>query len=438
MLEGILRESLHDVPDDVTIAAGIAENASGKLIAWSGNARFKYAGNWTDCGLAPRSPGSALKPLAYLSAIEQGILTPSTLIADTSSGFAGRAPRNFDQTYRGAVTARTALHTSLNAPAARVLRQAGNPRVMSLLRNAGFNHLTHDTDYYGDSLILGGCEVTLLELLEAYTAIASLGVHRKLRVLEDEEAIPTRIASEAGCWMISEMLKHDNPLETGGMNVAVKTGTSYGLRDAWACAWTPGYTVCVWCGKEDGSSWDGLVGARVCTPVALRIHRILPRSGWYERPKDVIARKVCALSGKPPTALCPSVKLDWAISGVSQTLPCDIHGVNSTVNMPHEFGTNTGRNARFSIISPIPGASYFTAPLDDERKIPFKAEASRGNVHWYVDGEYVGMSMPGMTCFHDIADGEHTVSGIDDDGHTDAVRVKVFTPGKIRQDEKLF
>ncbi len=452
-LEAILRQSLNDFPSDVTLSAGIVENESGNLVAWVGNARFSYSkdahsASWVDCGRSPRSPGSTLKPFAYLCAIEQGILSPSTLLADTSIAFSGRAPRNFDLTYRGAVTARTALHESLNAPAVRVLRSAGNDSVLSLMRQSGYRHLTQPAKYYGDSLILGGCDVTLLEQLEAYTSLASLGVHRPLRLLQENTQTSERIASESGCWIVGDMLQHEGELSLfargtlgGKWRVALKTGTSYGLRDAWACAWTPDYTVCVWAGRPDGSTWEGLIGARAAAPVAVKVLRVVsPKSTWYARPEGVISRRVCSLSGKPPTALCPAVKLEWAVEGVTQTLPCDMHGVKSAVRMPAEFGPgqSAGKISRLKIISPIPGASYFAAPLDTERRIPMKAEGARGNIWWYLDGEYIGMSHAGRVFFHGVPDGEHVVSVADEAGRSAAVSVRVFTPGRRSQEDLLF
>ena len=455
-VEAILRQALggESFPSDVTLSAGIADNRTGALTAWVGNARFSYkdgshSASWVDCGRSLRSPGSTLKPFAYLSAIEQGILTPSTLLADTSSAFSGRAPRNFDLTYRGAVTARTALHESLNAPAVRVLRSSGNDRVLSFMRQFGFRHLTQSAEYYGDSLILGGCDVTLLEELEAYTALASMGVHRPLKLLKEDNAQSERIASEAGSWITTDMLKYDGELSLfargtlgGKWQVSLKTGTSYGLRDAWACAWTPDYTVCVWAGRPDGSSWEGLVGARVSAPVAVKILRVIsPKSTWYERPEGLVARRVCSLSGKPPTALCPSVKQEWAIEGVTSTFPCDMHTVKSgkvAVNMPSGFTGGNNPRSRLGIISPIPGASYFAAPLDNERRIPLKTEGARGKVWWYLDGEYIGTSTGDTAFFHDVPDGEHTISAADEGGRSDSVRVKVFTPGRRVQGDKLF
>ncbi len=463
-LEAILKQSLNEFPRSITLSAGIVDNKVAELVGWVGNARFVYksdssSSSWVDCGRAPRSPGSTLKPLAYLSAIEQGILTPSTLLADTSAAFSGRAPRNFDLQYRGAVTARSALSESLNAPAVRVLRFAGNDNVLNLMREAGLRHLNQSSKYYGDSLILGGCDVTLLEELEAYTMIASLGIHRPLRLLQEAPEISGRLASSAGCWLISDILIHRGELSMLARNtlgakwrVALKTGTSYGLRDAWCAAWTPDYTVVVWAGNPEGDSWPGLVGARAAAPVAVKILRsVSPKSEWYDKPSNLTMQKVCALSGKPPTALCPSLKYEWAIDGVTKTFPCNMHVIKegqSVVNMPAGFSESLKNNneridinkksSTLSIISPIPGASYFAAPLDYERKIPMKAEGSKGRLWWYLDGVYIGSSEGKSTFFHDVPDGEHVISAADEAGHSAKVNVKVFTPGRRTQSELLF
>lgn len=460
-LEAILRQSLNEFPAGITLAAGVVENRTASLVAWSGNARFSYgtdASSWVDCGRAPRSPGSTLKPFAYLEAIEQGILTPSTLLADTSMAFSGRAPRNFDLQYRGAVTARIALSESLNAPAVRVLRSSGSDKVLSLMRSAGLRHLTQSAQYYGDSLILGGCDITLLEELEAFTMIASLGIHRPLKLLQDSPEMDERLASSSGCWLVSDMLRYNGELSmfargTLGRQwrVALKTGTSYGLRDAWAAAWTPDYTVVVWAGNPDGTSWPGLIGARASAPVAVKILRaVSPASGWYAKPEGLISRKVCALSGKPPTALCPAVKLDWAIDGVTKTLPCDMHTLEAgqtVINLPSEYNTTLNRKntlaikkkySELNIISPVPGASYFATPFDAERKIPMKAEGAVNRIWWYLDGEYIGTSTPDATFFHDVPDGEHVISATDDEGRSSSVSVKVYTPGKRESNNLLF
>ena len=447
-LEAILKQALNGLPEDITFSAGVVDNETASLAAWAGNARFSYrAGNdknsasWVDCGRSLRSPGSTLKPFAYLSAIEQGILTPSTLLADTSTAFSGRAPRNFDLQYRGAVTARNALHESLNAPAVRVLRTTGNDRVLSMMRAAGFRHLSQSAKYYGDSLILGGCDVTLLEELEAYSTLASLGLHRPLKLLAENVQNGERISTEAGAWIIGDILKYNSEIPVlHNWHVSLKTGTSYGLRDAWACSWTKDYTVCVWAGKPDGSSWEGLIGARISAPEAVKILRLIsPVSRPYERPAGLIMRKVCTLSGKPPTALCPSTKFEWAVEGITRTLPCDMHVIKSEVRMPAEFNNaKSSKRSRLKIISPIPGAVYINAPLDEARNIPLKAEGASGRVWWYIDGEFCGTSENGHALFVNIDDGEHEISVTDETGRSDKSAVKVSTPAKKNTGDLLF
>ena len=314
--------------------------------------------------------------------------------------------------------------------------------------------MTQNAKYYGDSLILGGCDITLLEELEAFTMLASLGTHRNLKLLKDSAQTSERIATEGGCWLVSDMLRYNGDLSRfargtlgSKWRVALKTGTSYGLRDAWAVAWTPDYTVVVWAGNPVGSSWTGLVGARAAAPVAVKILReVSPKSGWYDKPEGVSLRRVCSLSGKPPTALCPDVKMDWALDGVTQTFPCDMHTIKqgqTVVNLPASFRNGNAEEVRrgrasLSIISPVPGASYFAAPFDEERKIPMKSEGADGRVWWYLDGEYIGTSRAESTFFHDVPDGEHVVSVVDEAGRSAKVDVKVFTPGRRSNSDVLF
>lgn len=456
-LESLLRQSLSDLPREVTLSAGIVDNRTARLVGWVGNARFGDGSRnaWVDCGRAPRSPGSLLKPFAYLSAIDRGSLTASTLLADSSMAFSGRAPRNFDLSYRGAVSTRVALAESLNAPAVRVLRLAGPDRVLQLMRECGLAHLTQPATHYGDSLILGGCEVTVLEALEAYTALASLGRHRPLSLTPS--TLPPegpRMASEAACWIVSDILDNRSRLttfsrETLGQywHVALKTGTSYGLRDAWSAAWTPDYTAVVWVGNPEGDPWPGLVGARAAAPVAVKLLRtISPRSSWYGKPAGLVLRTVCALSGQPPTAACTSTRLDWSIEGVTQTTPCSLHVIRRgqpTLMLPAEFSSRETpqeqiqRRAVLSITSPIAEAVYTSAPLDLRQRIPMRAEGAVGRVWWYLDGTYIGSALPNETFFHRVPDGRHVVGAVDEEGRSAYTNVSVVTPGKKRKADLL-
>ncbi|MCL2011015.1 MAG: penicillin-binding protein 1C [Synergistaceae bacterium] len=471
-LEAIMRGAVAPLPDSVTAAAGVVDNKSGALVAWVGNARFsgtpgsplpakEYRAAWVDCGRALRSPGSALKPFAYLAAFDKGILTPGSLLADTPLSFSGRAPRNFDLTYRGAVSARVALSDSLNAPAVRVLRMTDPESVLDVLRAFGFESLNERASHYGDSLILGGCEVSVMQMLTAYSALANRGVYRRVALLKkdvrrDEE---TRLVSAAAAWMVSDILDNRSRLsafarETLGSRtpgghapgnawrVALKTGTSYGLRDAWTAAWTPDFTVAVWVGDPGGTSWPGLVGAQVAAPVALSALRVLsPNSRWYAPPEGAALREVCSLSGHPPSAACLSTRRDWYVEGVSRSVPCDLHvvrGGKSTLLWPVEFArrnippSDMQKRPYVSISSPIAGATYYLAPLAREQKIPLRAEGAVGRVWWYMDAEYIGTAAPGETFFYAFpyVDGQRSVSVVDEEGRAAAAHFTVAFPGK--------
>jgi penicillin-binding protein 1C len=454
-LEAIMARTVASLPDTVTAAAGVVDNRTGSLTAWMGNARFGNGGRnaWVDCGLALRSPGSALKPFAYMAAFDQGILSPSSLLADTPLAFSGRAPRNFDLTYRGAVSARVALADSLNAPAVRVLRMAGPENVLGLMRRYGLDALNEKASFYGDSLILGGCEVSVLQMLEAYAAVANGGLHRPLTLLSDRESEKTpagQLSSGAAAWMISDILDNTgrvSPLTREGLqsewHTAFKTGTSYGLRDAWTVAWTPDFTVVVWIGDPSGMPWGGLVGLHAAAPAAISTLRaISPVSRWYSPPPGLVLREVCSLSGQPPTAACLSTRFDWSIEGVTRTQPCNIHvirGGKSALLWPPELAaqetpqSKIQKNPAISIASPLAEAVYYLAPLAVEQKIPLRAEGARGGVWWYLDGRYIGTSPPADIFFYSFPDGRHLVSVSDAEGRTAATRFLVISPGKARQ-----
>ncbi|MBL3540089.1 penicillin-binding protein 1C [Aminivibrio sp.] len=438
LLERTLASALSSMPPEVTAAGIIMDNDTGDILAYLGNGRLGSGlpGSWVDCAGSPRSPGSALKPFAYLAAFDRGILTPSSLLADTPLAFSGQAPRNFDLTYRGPVTARTALADSLNVPAVRVLRAAGPELVLDLLRNAGFRSLVHPTGHYGDSLILGGCEVTLLQMAEAYGVLATLGIRRQPRFLAGEGLPERRILPEAAPFLVADILKdtgrllpvHGRRIESRRDWFAFKTGTSYGYRDAWTAAYNPRHTVVVWMGDPSGGSHPELVGLSAAAPAIVEILRALPATDWYEPPPGVESRTVCTLSGAPPSPVCPSTRTEYAIAGISSTTPCTLHVIRNgspAERWPAELEEfalrrslefETGRTV--SIVSPLPGSRYFLTPLGGEQKTALKAEGAVPPVYWFVGGTFAGRQEGSIPLFWRLRKGRHTVSLVDSRGRT--------------------
>ena len=324
--------------------------------------------------LAPRSPGSTLKPFVYALAIEQGLITPETLLFDVPVNYAGYEPVNYDGKYNGYVTARQALAASLNVPAVNLSARLKNVTLHSFLKQAGISTLAPQKKY-GLSMVLGGCEVNLLELTTLYAGLANMGEFRpyeivisrqqsaissqpqkrslkrsgrRLDTVEPQISNPVdysartikKLLREETSFIITEMLTESQlPTNTvknpeafeSTMNlpkIAWKTGTSYGHRDAWCIGYSPKLTIGVWLGNFDGKGAPMLSGADAATPILFALFTALTGQDthrWYTTPEHLKTREVCALTGVPPSAHCPTRKSDVYIPGISSVKVCSIH-----------------------------------------------------------------------------------------------------------------
>jgi penicillin-binding protein 1C len=432
LLELNLKSALSRLPDSITASGVIIENKSGCVLAYTGNARdgSNSPAAQVDCGDAPRSPGSALKPFIYSEAFENGLLTPSSLLADTPVTFNGTAPRNFDTQYRGPMSARNALSLSLNAPAVRVLRMVGYAQTLSALKELGFSHIDKDSVYYSDSLALGGCDVTLLELANAYRTLAAGGNLSPLRWTEGTPQSYKRIFLPETAWMTSDILFDEKRLmplyqqifsETE-IFIAFKTGTSHGLRDAWSAGYTDRLTIVVWFGIPDGRAHSSLVGLEAAAPVMLKIFRELWREGDSkprQRPSGIYSRDVCALSGLPPSKACPHIMKDYAISDISPNSLCPIHkNIDGTLvtQWPKELDDwiqMKGRNSRLGegirITRPTGNKKIIAEKNKLNTRLFFVAEGPLPH-YWYLDGKFIGMDKNGSGLFSDTSIGLHRAS----------------------------
>ena len=339
--------------------------------------------------LAPRSPGSTLKPFVYALAMEQGLITPETLLFDVPVNYAGYEPVNYDGTYNGYVTARQALAASLNVPAVNLSARLKDVTLHAFLKQAGLSTLA-PSKKYGLSMVLGGCEVNLLELTTLYAGLANMGEfapyqivvsnqqsaissqqqevfenpgetppqkHASLLMASDGfQRFPTTIPAESQrlkaedysqrllreetSFIITEMLtasqlpantvKNPEAFESA-MNlpkIAWKTGTSYGHRDAWCIGYSPKLTIGVWLGNFDGKGAPMLSGADAATPILFALFTALTGQDthrWYTTPEELKTREVCALTGAPPSPHCPTRKSDVYIPGISPVKVCSIH-----------------------------------------------------------------------------------------------------------------
>lgn len=290
-------------------AALVMDLEDGAIRAYVGNtSNTKVDGAEINMLHKARSTGSILKPFLYADAFASGQLSPQALVADIPTRFGDFTPKNFDQTYRGACTAAQALQQSLNVPAARVLREMGVPIFLHRLRGYGLQELENDAGYYGLALILGGAEVPAEQIANTYRrwlwamqgkeetqVYDALG--RPLKVMPIPASDPAAIFSTL---KIMEGLNRPQEWQNWGANrnIAWKTGTSYGFRDAWAVGTDGRWLVVCWTGNANYEGRPGVIGVETSAPLLFRIMDFLPSSSFFEPPYDWQHPKViCAESG---------------------------------------------------------------------------------------------------------------------------------------------
>ncbi len=252
---------------------------------------------------ASRQPGSSIKPIVYAAAFMLGY-TPETVLFDVPTQFStlcdayGKPlqgkddsvcymPENYDNQFRGPISLRNALAQSLNIPAVKILYLTGLKNAINLAQAMGLSTI-NDPARYGLSMVLGGGEVTLLELTNAYGVFADNGIYHKPQgILEVRDADNTllqkfslqekEVLSESVTSLISSVLSDQNakipaygansPLFFGERPVASKTGTTNDFRDVWVIGYTPSIVIGMWGGNNDNSPIDKKVAGLVLAPI---------------------------------------------------------------------------------------------------------------------------------------------------------------------------
>ncbi|TFG89796.1 MAG: penicillin-binding protein 1C [Candidatus Atribacteria bacterium] len=335
----------------------IVEVESGNVIAYVGNSSLENAaehGGNVDIIRSMRSTGSILKPFLYAGMLQSGDILPNTLIADIPTRFPGFSPKNFDQSYSGAVSAGSALSQSLNIPAVKMLQKYNPEKLLDLLQKTGFTTFNKPADYYGLSLILGGGETSLWELTGVYASLSRV-LNRYLAekkyyksdyhppvLVEQENSGKEKTEdldpplSAASIWLTYEALQKVNrPVsETGWQyfssspNLAWKTGTSFGFRDGWAVGTTPGYVVGVWTGNADGEGRPGLTGISAAAPVLFDLVNLMGSGEWFQTPlEDLTMISVCTSSGFRAGPDCPE----------TDDVPSSVNGLRSDACPYHQI-----------------------------------------------------------------------------------------------------
>ena len=316
--------------------AMVLDVETGNTLAYVGNIyepANKEMESEVDVIAAPRSPGSALKPILYASMLSDGLILPNSLIADIPMQIGNYAPKNFDLGYDGAVPAGNALARSLNIPAVKLLQQYKYQRFYETLQQCGITTLNRSADTYGLSLILGGGEVTMWDLAGVYASMARVLSHQAKNqgVINSNDfhppnykfAVPVNKLSAknipldaTSIWFTFQAMKEVmRPGEEGlwqqftsSQTIAWKTGTSFGFRDGWAIGITLKNVVAVWVGNTNGRGRPGLIGVKTAAPVLFDIFRLLPAVSWFNRlAYNVSFVPVCRQSGFRANIDCADV-----------------------------------------------------------------------------------------------------------------------------------
>ncbi|WP_449466155.1 penicillin-binding protein 1C [Stenotrophomonas humi] len=334
-LEERVSSYFSQLPERTSAALLVMDNSTLEARAYVGSVAFgdKARLGHVDMVQAWRSPGSTLKPFLYGMALDDGLIHSESLLMDAPQSFGGYRPGNFDAAFNGPVGAASALRLSLNVPVVDLLDRVGPARFTARLANGGVNLKFPHGAKPNLAVILGGTGAQLEGLVGAFASLNRGGIAGRVRYTPQDPRIERRMMSDGAAWIVRDILQ-SNPrpgygvgtFDTGSRpQVAWKTGTSYGYRDAWAIGSTRHYTVGVWVGRPDGTPLPGQYGAVTALPLMFEVIDSLPRQGSDNAaqavPISVSEVDICWPLGiaaeQTPTSMCqrrfPAMVLDGVI-----------------------------------------------------------------------------------------------------------------------------
>jgi len=391
---------------DVQVSAIVVHIPTRAVRALVGSASRDRAGGWIDLTNRARSPGSTLKPFIYGLAFDDGIASPDTRVEDVPRTFAGYQPENFDRMFRGDVRISDALQHSLNIPAVLMLERIGAERFSAQLAMAGARpRFTGGGSHAaGLALALGGAGLTARELAILYAALGDGGVAKPLVWRADEERASyedpgRRLMGEASAAEILQILQ-GSPAPAGRMpgsltrdapQIAFKTGTSYGFRDAWAAAVSGDHAIIVWIGRADGAPRTGVTGRDSALPV---LFEMADRVSHHLRDDGESRARLTTE---------PLRKAKGAQRNLSKDRPPEI-------------------------LFPPEGAELWAGPVNGKPGRPFVlAGRGQGALSWFVDGTPTDRDDAGAPIWQPRQPGFYQVTAVDPEGRATRVRVRVLT-----------
>ncbi len=375
----------------------IVDHKTNEIVSWvvAGDSNPEYPGSAIDAVTTPRQPGSTLKPLLYTLALENGF-TAATLIDDSplseSVGVGMHTYHNYSRIHYGKISLREALGNSLNIPAVKALQEVGTGKFLKTLHKLGIESLKNHPDIYGDGLALGNGEITLYELVQAYTTLARHGQFKPLVFTKEvssyenkeNKSIFTKESTSLIANILSDPKARTREFGSSGLlnfpiQTAVKTGTSNDYRDAWAVGFNHRYTVGVWMGNMDRDSMKKITGsagpAFVLRSVFSELNQHKQTKPLYLSP-ELVKATVCKETGLTPTIdnKCTPFN-EWFISGTE----------------PTESNQVVTKSRAIRIQQPSPNLQMAMDPRIPDHKEHFRFSLNRTigdqNVKWILDDQ---------------------------------------------------
>ena len=398
----------------------VVENSTGDVLAYVSHSGEPSYGRFLDGVQAKRQAGSTLKPFLYGLAFDRRILTPASLLDDTPLDIAVLSgiyqPGNYDSQFRGLVTSRVALASSLNVPAVKTLSLVGIEPFLSKLRQLRIKGLNESGDFYGPSLALGSADVSLWELVNAYRTLANGGEWSELRFASAGTLSQRRkIFSKEAVFLISDILSDrdarsitfglENPLATRFWT-AVKTGTSKDMRDNWCIGYSRRYTVGVWVGNFSGEPMWNVSGITGAAPIWIEMMNFLHQSDSNpkrEPPPGLVKMKIASPQGME------SSREEWFICGTE----------------PNVKNLSIGQfNQR--ILYPPSGAVIAIDPdiPTELQRVFFISQTNEAGIRWKLNGS--PMATVGKTTPWTPSPGKHILAIVDqEDRIIDSIHFEV-------------
>jgi penicillin-binding protein 1C len=456
----------------------VADARDGTMLAAVGGADFwsEREGAQIPAFAVPRSPGSALKPWLYALAIDAGQHLPEHLVPDIPVRYGAYQPTNFDDGFEGIVQLEQALSRSLNIPFIRMLGEYGVERFLGTLAQAGVSSLDPSPGAYGLSAVVGGIELTPVELLGLYTVFAQRGGARPLSWTPREAAPATPLLSPGATWLTTRALRlRDRPdfprrrdVSALPPQIAWKTGTSFGHRDAWAVGYTDDLVALVWMGNLDQRPSKHLVGSEASAEVLFDLlEALVPRAEAAPDPPpdDLEPVQVCALSGHLPGPACTRTTGALALTRAVPPERCPFHvqvEIDPALGLavspacrgarPTELRNYlrwpasvqrwladarylappapawapgcmpSDRGAGPRIVHPPPGHITLLLPsrAPSEQEIPFEADTFQadGELSWFLDGQFLGRGPASERVWWTPRPGPHELVVVDTRGRS--------------------